>query len=272
MHDVVVVVVVMLSAAAGLALALTALAPIGTHGGNATCGYNDCADFCDGACPYRANMSFDGAQNLTVYRLTPWNVTDLVNHNTGTAAGDVGFMLQLYMDGASSCHPPYVTSKCFLADRPLVGRFDVEFDAAYGPYLKCNPTNADNSTQWLNMTRWLCAYNYPGSGAWTCVLACVLGCVDVRARAAALSHRYGCWAAACRVIVACCRSLLSFVDDRPSLSPLFAAVAAAVVAAALLLLLLHRTDRTPCNAQTATALTCPSAPTQPSTRGTVIAA
>ena len=192
MHDVVVVVVViiMLSAAAGLALALTALAPIGTHGGNATCGYNDCADFCDGACPYRANMSFDGAQNLTVYRLTPWNVTDLVNHNTGNAAGDVGFMLQLYMDGASSCHPPYVTSKCFLADRPLVGRFDVEFDAAYGPYLKCNPTNADNSTQWLNMTRWLCAYNYPGSGAWTCVLACVLGCVDVRARAAALSHRY----------------------------------------------------------------------------------
>ena len=33
-------------------------------------------------------------EDLTVYRLTPGNVTDLVDHNTGDALGDLGFMLK----------------------------------------------------------------------------------------------------------------------------------------------------------------------------------
>ena len=32
-----------------------------------------------------------------------------------------------------------MTSECFLDDRPIVAQFEVEFAAAYGPYLKCNP-------------------------------------------------------------------------------------------------------------------------------------
>lgn len=70
------------------------------------------------------------------------------------------------MIGQSGCHPPYITHKCFLADRPLVGRFNVEFDATYGPYLKCNPKALGNSTEYLNMSDWQCAYNYPGPSAW----------------------------------------------------------------------------------------------------------
>jgi hypothetical protein len=304
------------SAAGLVALALTALVcvvtavsrdhspgGIGDPAATGTCGYNDCADFCDGACPYRANMSFDGAENLTVYRLTPWNVTDLVNHNTGTAAGDVGFMLKLYMQGASSCTPPFVTRECFLADKPLVGRFNVEFDASYGPYLKCNPTNDDNSTEWLNMTRWLCAYGYPGSRAWTCVrvrMTCARACVRVRVcmRCFAFpSVTLGAVAAVNRSQLLRSfghkSSCLSFIR-RPRL-PLSSSSAprpilpciAAVATRPLLLPLpssssttsssplplpppppsLLRKGRTPSSAQTATEPTCPLAPTQLSTRG-----
>eukprot|EP00040_Diaphanoeca_grandis_P018341 m.96425 g.96425 ORF g.96425 m.96425 type:complete len:323 (+) comp26895_c0_seq1:207-1175(+) len=131
------------------------------------CTFQDCPDFCDGSCPYRPNISAVGPQNLTVYRLTPFNVTDLVDHNSGDAAGDLGFFLEKYISG-SKCAPPFQTKKCFLDDRPVIAKFDVQFDAAYGPYLKCNPnflgTNASNP--FVNTSDWVCAYGYPGARAW----------------------------------------------------------------------------------------------------------
>lgn len=70
--------------------------------------------------------------------MTPYNVTDLVDHNTGDAAEDMGFLLERYLAG-SNCTPPYNTHDCFLEDRTVIGAFDVQFDAQYGPYLHCNP-------------------------------------------------------------------------------------------------------------------------------------
>ena len=38
-----------------------------------------------GTCPFRPNISAAGTESLTVWRLTPWNVTDLAAHDTGDA-------------------------------------------------------------------------------------------------------------------------------------------------------------------------------------------
>ena len=74
----------------------------GNNDDNSTCGYNDCLNYCAGLCPYRYNMSTNGTVNLTVYRTTPWNVTDLVNHDTGDAAGDIGFMILQYVSQSAA--------------------------------------------------------------------------------------------------------------------------------------------------------------------------
>eukprot|EP00041_Stephanoeca_diplocostata_P023661 m.586547 g.586547 ORF g.586547 m.586547 type:complete len:188 (-) comp22345_c1_seq10:573-1136(-) len=111
----------------------------GTSGASGiACGFDNCKGFCAGFCPYRSNISQIGTQNMTVYRMTPYNVTDLVDHNSGDAAGDMGFFLERYLAG-NNCTPPYNTHNCFLEDHTVVGAFDVQFDAQYGPYLHCNP-------------------------------------------------------------------------------------------------------------------------------------
>eukprot|EP00041_Stephanoeca_diplocostata_P023660 m.586512 g.586512 ORF g.586512 m.586512 type:complete len:322 (-) comp22345_c1_seq1:200-1165(-) len=129
----------------------------GTSGASGiACGFDNCKGFCAGFCPYRSNISQIGTQNMTVYRMTPYNVTDLVDHNSGDAAGDMGFFLERYLAG-NNCTPPYNTHNCFLEDHTVVGAFDVQFDAQYGPYLHCNPNKIPGSI-YLNMTDWICAY------------------------------------------------------------------------------------------------------------------
>jgi hypothetical protein len=67
----------------------------------------------------------------------------------------------------NKCLPPYTTDNCFLEDRTLMGRFPVLFDAAYGPFLKCNPTHIPDPASptgyspYLNMSDWLCAWGLP---------------------------------------------------------------------------------------------------------------
>jgi hypothetical protein len=79
-------------------------------------------------------------ENLTVYRLTPHNVTDLVNKDTGDPGGDLGFYLGR-LQSLWKCKPPYNAGEkgCFLANDPVIVAFDVEFDGLYGPFLRCNP-------------------------------------------------------------------------------------------------------------------------------------
>ena len=60
----------------------------------------------------------------------------------------------------SKCEPPYDTRECFLDDHTIVGVFNVTFDAAYGPYLRCNPNFIQGDEPYLNMSDWLCAYGY----------------------------------------------------------------------------------------------------------------
>ena len=54
-----------------------------------------CEDFCTSKCSfYNASLRERGEPaNITVYRITPNNVTGIQNKNTGNAPGDVSFYL-----------------------------------------------------------------------------------------------------------------------------------------------------------------------------------
>ena len=54
-------------------------------------------------------------ETVTLYRVTPRNVTDLRNKNTGSAAGDLTFRYSAMLGGAGA----------FLAGDNIVGRFPV---------------------------------------------------------------------------------------------------------------------------------------------------
>ena len=55
----------------------------------------ECEDFCLGKCSfYNETLGETGApSNVTLYRLTPTNVTGISNKDTGNAPGDVSFFL-----------------------------------------------------------------------------------------------------------------------------------------------------------------------------------
>ena len=81
--------------------ALLLLAASGAHGNisnvpdplvrQAAC---DCAGFCSGHCSLPTPAG--APETLTLYRLTPRNITDLVNKDTGDAEGDAFFTLDEY--------------------------------------------------------------------------------------------------------------------------------------------------------------------------------
>ena len=78
-------------------------------------------------------------ENVTVFRITPANVTGLAQKDTGNAGGDAGFYAGMMLIHLSQCEPPYTSWGCFLAENPVVTKFTLETDGVYGPYLKCTP-------------------------------------------------------------------------------------------------------------------------------------
>jgi hypothetical protein len=92
----------------------------------------DCAGFCAGACSLPTPA--EPPSILTVYRLTPTNITDLVNKDTGDAAGDAFFTLDEY-DLPMRCINGSGTEArgCFLDVRDIYIEFEVAVDGKYGP-------------------------------------------------------------------------------------------------------------------------------------------
>jgi len=110
-----------------------------------------CASFCNYECGfYNASHGERGQPvNLTVYRLTPKNVSGLLNKNTGDAPGDVSFVLSKknltqhclhYPDGLG-CHTDN-------ANEDIYGTFVVEVDGQWGPYQMCNPADGWDTKDW----------------------------------------------------------------------------------------------------------------------------
>jgi hypothetical protein len=99
-----------------------------------------CASFCGGTCSFY-NATSDEAphlENLTLYRVTPRNVTDIANKNTGDPPGDIGFYLSR-KSLVVECRDDPTNQRCFLAGDNIFAQFVVEVDGNYGGYHMCNP-------------------------------------------------------------------------------------------------------------------------------------
>ena len=118
-----------------------------------------CAGFCAGTCSFTAGgrpaladtSSESWRRNLTLYRFSPPGQSSpgsLADRNTGDASGDLEFLLDRRALSARCAIEP-TNERCFLAPWRHVpfGRWRVELDARFGPYMSCIPryTNANYS-------------------------------------------------------------------------------------------------------------------------------
>ncbi len=141
--------------------------PSKNRGANASAEH--CALFCNGTCPYHPDWSPMKPENLTVYRLTPANVTGLAQKDTGDAGGDAGFYAGMMLVHLETCKPPFTSWGCFLANQPVITKYILETDGVYGPYLKCNPRvyyDDDHEVAWEDTATFDCTYgnNVPYMG------------------------------------------------------------------------------------------------------------
>ena len=105
-----------------------------------------CEDFCTSKCSFFNATAGETGQpaNITLYRITPKNVTGIQNKNTGDAPGDVSFFLGR-KKLTQRCAQSPASFGCFLDGNNIYGKFTVEVDGRYGPYFECNPINVFNS-------------------------------------------------------------------------------------------------------------------------------
>ena len=95
-----------------------------------------CASFCNGTC---AATNAGKPEQLTMYRLTPGNVTELQGKDTGGSAGDMGFVFQKLRAFSRCSLAQANTVQCFLTLNPVIKQFYVDVDGKYGPFMRCNP-------------------------------------------------------------------------------------------------------------------------------------
>ena len=91
-----------------------------------------CSEFCAGTCKATNNGR---PEQLTMYRLTPGNVTGVADKDTGGGAGDLGFVFQRLPELARCTEAEANTNDCFLGYRPVIRQFFVDVDGKYGPYV-----------------------------------------------------------------------------------------------------------------------------------------
>ena len=94
-----------------------------------------CTRFCSGECAFLNVTAGDtGLPELkTLYRVTPWNVTSIINKDTGDPAGDIFFYLQ--NKNQNTAH------ESFLRTNDIFAQFSVDVDGEWGPYKQCNPVD-----------------------------------------------------------------------------------------------------------------------------------
>ena len=114
-----------------------------------------CASFCAGECGFY-NSTIGGAGdrgepfNMTVYRITPANVTGLLNKNSADAPGDISFVISKKNLTQQCLHAPQsIGCQTDQEGLDLYGEHRVEVDGLWGPYQLCNPALGwDTSTWW----------------------------------------------------------------------------------------------------------------------------
>eukprot|EP01047_Picozoa_sp_COSAG01_P066123 COSAG01_NODE_9066_length_2565_cov_1.377534_2_plen_680_part_00 len=130
-----------------------------------------CAEWCAGSCSFggpavNGHVNSRQLQNITVYRMTAANVTDLDFKNTGDPAGDLDFNMDeraiplvCRHSATASSTPDCIegnTHSWLLDSRLVYLQWVIEVDGMWGPYQMCN----------LNLTN--PATGRAGDGKWSC--------------------------------------------------------------------------------------------------------
>lgn len=113
-----------------------------------------CESFCKYECAINAT---DARFAKVVYRMTPPDVLDLTNHNTGDASGDASFVLERRTQ-IKECQKDPNNSFCKGVviqnnTNDVVIADTVEMDGKWGPYLFCNPLDTANPTGLWNCSQ-----------------------------------------------------------------------------------------------------------------------
>eukprot|EP00940_MAST-03C_sp_MAST-3C-sp2_P002802 g2802.t1 len=105
---------------------------------------------CDSFCKYECAINGTTEKKITktLYRMTPPDVLDLTDHNTGDASGDTSFVLERRTQ-VEMCRKDPNNSFCKGIviqnnTNDVVVADLVEMDGQWGPYLYCNPLNTSN--------------------------------------------------------------------------------------------------------------------------------
>jgi hypothetical protein len=107
----------------------------------------NCSTFCAGSCSINASRK----QNITLYRMTPDKVYDMVNKDTGDVLGDTSFVIskrtsayecKTSLKGSPFCSQVTQFSGDDQNSTDRILAFTIEVDGQWGPYLPCNPDNA----------------------------------------------------------------------------------------------------------------------------------
>ena len=147
------------------------------------------AEVCESYCSYECSFFNESAgetgapANITVFRITPTNVTGIQNKDTGDPSGDITFLLsRKYL--AQECARDPTAFGCFLDGNNIYGKFEVEVDGQFGPYFECNPVNVFDQVELDPITQqpppaWGLGNSYP-SPAWidTRTFECGQGCLQ----------------------------------------------------------------------------------------------
>ena len=98
-----------------------------------------CASFCADECAlYNATGGESGQpETVTVYRLTPAAITDMLNKDAGDPAGDLSFFLSRHNLRQMCAADPHAHGNgCFLAGQDVIVQYEVHVDGRWGP---CKP-------------------------------------------------------------------------------------------------------------------------------------
>jgi hypothetical protein len=136
-------------AAAGFVAAASAVAPACDL---TKTGAEYCDDFCNNRCGfYNTSAGETGMpQNITIYRITPANVTGVTNKNTADAPGDITFVISKKNVTQQCLHDPHGMGCA--TDQELNDLYVeavVEVDGQFGPYQMCNPANGYDTGNWF---------------------------------------------------------------------------------------------------------------------------
>jgi len=123
-----------------------------------------CADYCDFKCSNAVEHYNTERQNVTLYRLTPYNAPGIDSMNTGDPGGDVDFVLSR-KEIAVECEQNPGGERCFLAHANIYLRVEVEVDGKWGPYQFCNPEGGNHP----NVSRFDCCSSFDHDDAGTCL-------------------------------------------------------------------------------------------------------